>query len=159
VIIRIAIALWPLFALLLYWLGDFNTYAEINGREYVVARPAPAVRLACAVGVGMVCSAATGAAQAADRNRLTRFTCLAFAFTAVLYVAADLNWYVCGFGPGGEDWVKIRPGGVERLLECGALGSVAGAAGCFALWAFPARRGPREDQRQAKPGAAPDPAA
>jgi hypothetical protein len=58
-------------------------------------------------------------------------------FTAVLYVGADLNMYVVGYGPAGQDWIKGRSTwGAERLLECGLLAGVASAIGCFVLPAF-----------------------
>jgi hypothetical protein len=160
-IIRSAVALWPLSAVLLYWLGDFNTYADIGGREYVIARPAPAERLAYSGGLGMACGAVAGAlVWAVGRNGWLRLITLGVIYTAVLYGVADLNMYVIGHGPEGQDWVKNRSEwGAERLLECGVLGGVAGAVGCVVLWVVVGTQGPQPgDRGPAESGAAPDPA-
>jgi hypothetical protein len=158
-IIRNAVALWPVSAVLLYWLGDFNTYANIDGREYVIARPAPARRLAYSVGLGVACGVAAGAAVwAVGRNWWARWMALFVVFTAALYVAADLNMYVVGFGPEGQDWVKYRPAwGAERLLECGVLGGMVGAVRCVVLWVVAAAQGSQPGGRSpAEQAVAPD---
>jgi hypothetical protein len=160
-IIRTVVALWLLSTALLYWLGDFNTYADIGGREYVIARPEPARRLAYCAGLGVACGIAVGTVvRTVGRNWVVRLLTLVVAFTAILYVVADLNMYVVGFGPEGQDWVKGRSKwGAERLLECGVLGGIAGAFGCFVLWVATATQGPQPGGRgPAEPSAAPDPA-
>jgi hypothetical protein len=141
-------------AVLLFWLGDFNAYADIDGREYVVGRPTPGRRLVYSAGLGLACGVGAAAAvRATGRNGLARFVALDVVFTAVLYVVADLNMYVVGFGPEGQDWVKNgSEWGAERLLECGVLASVAGAIGCFVLWAV----APASDPQPAEQGAAAD---
>jgi hypothetical protein len=124
-IIRRAVALWLLSTVLVYWLGDFNTYADISGREYVIARPAPATRLAYSAGLGMTYAAIAGAAVwATDRNGWLRWLTLVVIYTAVLYGVADLNMYVVGVGPEGQDWVKNRSEGGG-----GAVAGVCGAGG------------------------------
>jgi hypothetical protein len=159
-IIRNAAALWPLSAFLVYWLGDFNTYADIGGREYVCARPVPAMRLVYSAGLGVACGVAAGTTiWAVGRNWCARWAALLVVFTAILYVDADLNMHVVGCGPDGQDWVKNRSEwGAERLLECMVLGSVAGAVACAVLWVVAATRTPEPDGRgTADPDAAPDP--
>src|SRR5262245_39395963 len=115
--IRSALALWPLSAALLYWLVYFNTYAYIDSRQFVTARPAPSERLAYAASLGMACAAVGGVAVwAVGRNGWLRLIALGVIYTAVLYGVADLNMYVTGFGPEGQDWVKGRSVGAWRLL-------------------------------------------
>src|SRR5262249_58078899 len=60
-IVRTVVALWLLSTALLYWLGDFNTYADIGGREYVIARPDPLRRLAYCAGLRAACGIAVRA--------------------------------------------------------------------------------------------------
>lgn len=150
--------MWLLSTALLYWIGDFNTFAGIGGGEYVIARPDPASRLAYCAGLGLACGIAVGAVvRAVGCNWVARLLTLVVAFTAILYVAADLNMYVVGFGPEGQDWVKGGPKwGSERLVECGVLGGMTGALGCFVLWVAAATRGPQPgDRGPAEPAAAP----
>src|SRR5262245_20121334 len=144
-IIRNAVALSLLSGVLLYWLGDFNTYADIGGREYVIARPDSGRRLACSTGLGIGCGVAAGAAVwAVGRNWWGRWMALFVIFTALLFVVADLNLYVVGFGSEGQDWVKGRSEwDMERLLECGVMGGVTGAVACFVLWVATATQRPQ----------------
>ena len=158
-ITRNTVALWPLTAVLLYWLGDFNTYAYISSREYVVGSPASGRRVVYSAGLGLACAIAAGAAiRGVGRNWPARFVALVVVFTAVLYLAADLNMYVVGLGPDGQDWVKNRSEwGAERLLECVVLAGVASSLGCLVLRVVAAARGPQLGKREpAEPGAAAD---
>ena len=152
-IIRNAIALWPLTAALLYWLGDFNSYADIGGRVYVVGSPNPGMRLVYSTGLGLACGIAAGTVvRASGRSQRAQFVALAVVFTAILYVAADLNMYVVGHGPERQDWVKARSEwGTERLLECGVLAGTVSAVGCLVLWAVT----PVRIAKSTEPGATP----
>lgn len=126
-IVRHTLALWPVTALTLYWLADFNTYTDISGQTFVAARSGSAYRCAYAVGAGLACAILTAAAlRSVGRNALLRLVAIVVAFTAILFAVADLNLYV-GSGPEGQDWVKHAPrSGAERLTECAVLGSVLG---------------------------------
>lgn len=154
-IIRSTIVLWTLSAALIYWLGDFNTYTVIGNLEYVTARPAPVQRLAYSLGLGLVCGIVGAiAVWAAGRDGFLRLFALAVFYTAVLYGIAELNLYIVGHGPEGQDWVKDKyEWGLARLQMCVVLGCVAGVVGWIVLYFFAGtKQSQYTDQDPAKTG-------
>jgi H+/Cl- antiporter ClcA len=148
-IIRNAIVLCMLSTALIYWLGDFNTYAHIGSLEFVTARPAPVLRLAYSLGLGLVCGIVGAVAfRAAGRNEFLLLIALPVVYTVVFYGFADLNLYVVGHGPDGQDWVKDKyEWGLTRLQMCAVLGCVAGVVALFLLYFFGGTKQPQPSDR------------
>jgi hypothetical protein len=76
-IVGTVVVSWLFSTALLYGVGAFNSYADVGGRKYVVARPDPAERLAYCTGLGAVSGIAVGTlVRTVGRNRVVRFLVL-----------------------------------------------------------------------------------
>lgn len=137
--LRTLLVLIPLFSALLWLLADFNVYVTIDRRVYVESRPPPLLRIVYSLGLGVPASLFTAASftmigGSRSGRRVIGFLVLATSSTAMLFFFADLNMYVVGHGPDGQDWLKNgSPWDVIRLLECAALSMVPASLSMLVL--------------------------